>query len=120
MNGTVDKTSIKLTIQSPTPAGSLTITSAKGTNAGTTSFTMVGSKGSESTWVYVVGDAAITSVNTQDTVTLITTVTPTLFTTTSNDNITAAVNQYLTVLEIDKTGHIVKYKCKQITADIRL
>lgn len=119
MNGTVDKTSIKLTIQSPTPAGSLTITSAKGTNSGTTSFTMVSSKGAGNSWVYVIGAAAITNVNTQDTVAGITSLTQNTFTATTVDNVTVPVNQYLTIFEVDATGHIVKFKCIQVTADIR-
>lgn len=120
MNGTVDKTSVKLTIQSPIPAGSLTITNAKGTTAGTTAFTMVTSKGTGNSWYYVVGDAEIKGINTQDTIASITSLTATSFTATTVDNVTTAANQYLTIFEVDASGHIVKYKSIQITADLRL
>jgi hypothetical protein len=80
---------------------------------------MVSSKGAGNTWVYVVGDTAIANANTQDTLAGVTALTPALFTATSVDNITVNVNQYLTIFELDSTGHIVKFKCFQITADYR-
>jgi hypothetical protein len=121
--GTVDKTSIKLTIQSPVAAGTLTLTNAKGTNTGLTAFTMVSSKASDSNWVYVVTTAAINSVYTVDKVAdvaPVTVVAPTTLTgtATSVDNIPIAADQYLTVFEVNATtGYIIKYKSVKITTD---
>ena len=116
-NGTVDKTSIKLTIQSPIAAGNLTFTPAKGTDIGTTAFTMVSSKAVGNTWVYVITDAAITDVYTADQVADVTTATVNSFTTTTVDNILFTADKYLTVFEVNATGYLVKFKSIKITAD---
>lgn len=117
-NGTVDKTSVKLTVQSPTTSGTLTVTSAKGTNTGTTAFTMVTSKAAANSWAFAVTPAIISGITTMDKITTITpAITSTAFTTTTVDNVTIAANQYLTIFEIDASGYIVKYKSILITAD---
>ena len=118
MNGTVDKSSIKLTIQNSAPAGALTVTNAMGTNTGTTSFTMVSSKAAADTWSYVITSSAISSATTMDKISVITTATATAFTTTTVDNITVTANQYITIFETDTAGNIVKYKSILITADM--
>ena len=117
-NGTVDKTSIKLTIQSPTAAGTLTVTSAAATTSGT-SFTMVTSKPAENTWKYVVTTTKITSVNTIDTIAKVapSATINTITTGNSADNITITVGNYLTVFEVNAAGNIVKYNSVEITAD---
>ncbi len=121
--GTVDKTSIKLTIQSPVAAGTLTYTNAKGaTTTGTTAFTMVTSKAAGNSWVYVITAAEIPNAYTVDKVANLTAVTAVAatvnaFTTTTVDDITVTAGQYLTVFEVNATGYIVKYKCTKITTD---
>lgn len=123
MNGTVDKTSIKLTIQNPTTAGMLTITTTTGTNTGTTSFTVVTTKAAGNSWAYVIGTSEIKNVTNQDKILNLTTATPATFTTATVDNIsitasTSTTSQYLTIFEIDAAGYIVKYKCITVTSDI--
>jgi hypothetical protein len=121
MNGTVDKTSVKLTIQSPTPASSLTVTPAKGTATGTTSFNIATALGDGNKWVYVVGNDPISGVNIQDKVANKTTITPTSVAVgkTAVENIPTGLTQYLTIFELNNEGFIVKFKCIQITSEIR-
>jgi len=117
-NGTVDKTSIKLTIQSPVPASPLTITNAKGTNPATTAFTVVSSKGAGNTWAYVVTAAAIASTTTADKIATVTPATAIAFTTATVDNITATATQYITVFELDTNGYIIKCRSVLLTPDM--
>lgn len=116
-NGTVDKTSVRLTIQSATSAPLLTATIGKGTNTGTTSFTVVGSKALGNTWSYVVTNEAIPGVNKEDKITNVTAVTPAGFTTATVDNITATDKQFITIFETDADGFIVKFKCITMEAN---
>jgi hypothetical protein len=117
-NGTVDKTSIRLTIQNPSAAGALTITNGTGTNSGTT-FTVVTSKATGNTWAYVITPAVIENVNNVDKVlTVAPTATPTTFTTATVDNIAVTAGQYITIFELDATGAIVKYKSILITSSM--
>jgi hypothetical protein len=111
-NGTVDKTSVKLTVQSPTPASSLAMTVAKGTATGTTAVTTVSSVGAGNVLVYTIGPDVEKNKNTEDKM-----LTGTAFT--SGGDIAITANQYLTIYEIDATTkNIVKYKSIQITADM--
>jgi len=116
--GTVDKSSVKLTIQNATKAGDLTVSTAKGTNPGTLSFTMVSSKGTNNTWGYIISNEQPDKVYTQHTVKDLTSLTPTVFTATKVDNVSATVGQYLIIFEYDKTEHIIKYKSIKITSDM--
>lgn len=115
--GTIDKTSVKLTIQTPVASSPLTLSNAKGTNTASTAFAMVSSKATTSTWAYVITDTEIKDVNTLDKVSKFTTVTPTAFTALTVDNIAITANQYLTVFELDASGYILKYRCVKITTD---
>jgi hypothetical protein len=116
--GTVDKTSVKLTIQSPTPAGGLTVSIDEGSSLGTTTFTMVSSKGVNNKWVYVVGDNVIDKINTQDTLASKTSLTPINITGIIVENINVNLDQYLTIFELDKDGFIIKFKCIKITSEM--
>ena len=120
MNGTIDKTSIKLTIQNPSSAGTLSVTNAKGTNTGTTSFTVGTAKASSNTWYYILTETAITDVTTMDTLTKVAPgKTQNSFTTNTVDNIPiTATDKYITIFEVDKDGFVVKYKSILLTSDM--
>lgn len=110
MNGTVDKTSIKLTIQNATPSGNLsTLPATKGTVAGTTSITVVNTPATGHKLVYKVG-AKVTGANIQDVVS-----DGADFT--NGMNIPVTAGQFVTIYEIDATNHIIKFKSVEITAN---
>lgn len=108
-NGTVNKTSLKLTIQNPTVAGQLTTSTAPGTATGTTAVTVSSYVTSGNSLVYTIGTTEVTGKNTVDTMT-----TGNPFT--SGTNITITANSYLTVYEIDSNSFIVKYKSINVTS----
>ena len=110
-NGTVDRTSIKLTVQNATPAYSLTATVAKGSATGTTAVTLINSAAPGDSFVYTIGTTEEKGKTTFDTVT-----TGTAFT--SGADITVAAGKYLTIYEINATNNIVKYKSILITTDM--
>jgi hypothetical protein len=114
MNGTVDKTSIKLTIQNPIPAATLTATPSKSAVAGT-KITLVNTAGAGNTFFYTIDDAAVTGKNTIDK--LPTTPTPNAFT--GADITGVAAGKYITIYEVtdDANKYIMKYKSILITAD---
>ncbi len=116
-NGTVDKTSIKLTIQTPAPASALVVTHEEGTNKGT-KFKIVTPKASGNEWKYVITDDQITGVTNQDTISTKVagaTVVPVSDATVDDIDITAG--KYLTVFEVtSSSGNIMKYKSVQIDA----
>jgi hypothetical protein len=105
-NGTVDKISLKLTIQKPTEAASLTASIAKDATTGAITVTTVTAAATGNKMVYVYSPAAVTGKYIQDTMT-----TGTAFT--SGNPLTAPVTgQYVTVYEVtdDTKNNIVKYK----------
>ena len=118
-NGTIDKTSIKLTIQNPTAAGRLTVTPGKGTNPGTVGFTVVTAKAADNTWAYVITDAVISNVNNIDKISAKTSATPVSFDTAKMDNILVTAGQYITIFELNTDGTILKYKSILITDYIK-
>ena len=110
-NGTVDKTSTKLTIKNPTPASGLTTNLEPGTAVGATALTVVNPIGADNVLVYQIGTAEVTGVNTED-----------VFSTgnafTSGTDVSVTAGNYLTVYEINKTTKkVVKYKSVKVTAD---
>lgn len=114
-NGTVDKTSIMLTVQSPAAAGGLAISYKAGSTAGMTNLSIdIQKAATDNKWFYVTTTAAITGVNNVDKVSKYT-ATPTELTTVPID-IAITANQYLTVFEVNKDGYIVKFKSVQITS----
>ncbi|MDF2511032.1 MAG: hypothetical protein K0S04_898 [Herbinix sp.] len=118
-NGTIDKTSIKLTIQSPAAASVLTVTHTKASTGGT-AFSIITNKGVGNSWVYVKTTTAVTDVSIQDTVktkTGIDLLPENNIPTATMDNVPITTGQYLTIFEVNSSGYIVKYKSIQITAD---
>ncbi len=122
-NGTVDKTSVKLTIKNPTAATSLSATIKQGTDPGTTAFDMVSKKPVTSKWVYFVSDAVVKNVYKEDiidSVAISAGETPADVKEVSGDsanNIVITAGKYLTVFELDSTNHVLKYKSAQVNAD---
>lgn len=117
--GTVDKTSLKLTIENPTPAAALTVTHMKGSTSGT-AFTIVTAKGIGNSWVYVKTNAAVSGVNMQDTVkskTSIDVAAQTIIQNAAMDNVSISAGEYLTIFEVNASGYIVKYKSIQMSGD---
>jgi hypothetical protein len=102
-NGTVDKTSSKLTIKNPTAALGLTTTIAQGTAASTTAVTVSNALGTGNHYVYQVGTTQVTKVNTED-----------KFTTgiafTSGMDVVITAGQYLTIYELTADDYVVRYK----------
>lgn len=116
MNGTVNKTSIKITIKNPTPAGALFIQASQGDAAGSTKVKMDSVKGTGNSFVYVITNDPVTNVNSE-------TVLPndaTVQAFTSEVDIPIPTeNQYLTIYEITASRNVVKFKCIQITSQYR-
>lgn len=109
-NGTVDKTSLKLTIQNATAAGALTLTPALGSGNGTTAVTVSTSAGTGNSFVYEITDSEVKDKTIENTVTGGLDFTP-------GGNISITADKYLTVYEINSTTKkIVKYKSIQIKA----
>ena len=108
-NGTVDKTSSKLTIKNATPAGTLTTTSAPGSATSTTAVTIVNALGTGNTFVVATSATEVTNKNVED-----------VFTTgsnyTSGADVTVTAGQYLTIYEINSTKNIIRYKSILVTA----
>jgi len=118
-NKTVNKTSVKLTVQSPTPAGDLVITPAKGTTSGT-KFIVVTAKASGNLWAYTITDTQVKDVYTMDTVDKVAKIAGTAFTDATMDNIAVGVDKYLTIYELtvgSTNNYVVKYKSIKITSD---
>lgn len=111
VNGTVDKTSVKLTIQNPTLATALMATLKPGNAAGTTTVNISSIIGSKNKIVYTIDDAEIKNKITEDTV-------AGGIDYKIGDDITIAVSKYLTVYEVNATTNkIVKYKSILVTID---
>lgn len=110
-NGTVDKTSTKLTIKNPTPASGLTTNLEPGTAIGNTALTVVNPIGADNVLVYQIGAAEVTGLNTED-------VFSTGIAFTSGTEVPVTAGNYLTVYEINNTTKkVVKYKSVKVTAD---
>ncbi len=109
-NGTVDKTSSKLTIKNPSAALSLSTTVEPGGNVGTTKVTIVNSIGVDNSLVYQLG-SKVEGLNMEDKCTATATFT-------NGMEITIPTpGQYLTIYEIDKNGYVMKYQSIQINSD---
>lgn len=114
--GTVDKTSIRLTVKNPSPAALLTATASKGTAAGTTSINMLSNLGTGNTFYYVISNTPVSNVNTEDKLVIDGSVNAFV----SNTDIPIpVVDQYLIIYEVNSSGNIIRYKCIQITAGYR-
>jgi hypothetical protein len=108
-NGTVDKTSVSLTIQSPALATALTATASKGTTVGTTSIKVLTTVRAGNKLVYTKTSTKVENLNVENVIT------GTNFTQEANIPVTAG--EYITIYEVDATTNkVVRYKCIQITS----
>lgn len=110
-NGTVDKTSVKLAIQSPTPASALSTAVTKGKAKGTASIRVLNTVRPGNVLVYTVTDTKIDGLHTESVI---------------NDGIKfnqevdvpVTAGKYVTVYEINETTKkVVRYRCIQITSN---
>ncbi|MDF2906205.1 MAG: hypothetical protein K0R34_1526 [Herbinix sp.] len=112
-NGTVDKTSSKLTIKSPTAALKLTTTVLPGIAVNTTAVTVVNPVGVNNHFVYAIGNKAVAGLNMEDQFT-------TGLSFTNGMDILINAGDYLTIYELDKDNFVVKYESILIgAADIK-
>lgn len=111
-NGTIDKTSLRLTIQNPTPAIALTASAKEGTVVGTTSVTVTSTLGTGNTRYYTITSSEVKNKNTQD---VLNTTDSNVHPFTSGANITIAPGNYITIYEISPTKNILKFKSVLIT-----
>lgn len=114
-NGTVDKTSVKLTIQNAVPAASLTVSPSQGSATGTMALTITpATAATGNQYIYIITDSPVEGVTTQDIRT------GTQYT--SGANITIATDQvskWITVYEVNSTTNkVVKFKCIQISTSM--
>lgn len=119
-NGTVDKTSSKLTIKNPTDAGNLFMTPIAGSTPNTTLLTVASTIPSANRLVYQYSTAAISGKKTEDTVdTSYIEFDPAVAIDT-----TGRAGQWITVYEVTTPAtagdpsYIVRYKSVQLTADM--
>ncbi len=108
-NGTVDKTSAKLTIKNPTDAISLTTTTTVGSADGTTKIILVSTPGIGNSLRYEITSTQVTGKKMEDKFEG-----TNIFTDGMDIAITA--DQYLTIYEINSDKYIMKYKSIQIKA----
>jgi hypothetical protein len=113
VNGTTDKTSVKITIKIPTKALTLTATPKKGSALGTTAIDITGSLGAGNAYIYYTSDKSMENmIYTEDSINYHTGGTPY----TAGGDILITPNYYVTVIEYEvATGRFVKYKSIQIT-----
>ncbi|NLP17413.1 MAG: hypothetical protein GX379_10335 [Clostridiales bacterium] len=108
-NGTVDKTAIKLTIQSPTPATTLTATASKGTAVGTTSIRVLTTVRPGNELVYTRTGTKVEGLHTENVIT------GTAFV--QEADIPVSAGEYITIYEINSaTKKVVRYKSIQVTS----
>jgi hypothetical protein len=113
-NGTVDKTSVKITIKVPTKAQTLTALPKKGTKTGTAAIDVTGSLASGNAYCYYIdSQSKENKVFTEDSIDY----NPGWNSYTPGSNITVtAGNNYVTIIEYNiATGRFVKYKSILIT-----
>ena len=109
MNGTVDKTSSKLTIKNPTEALKLTTTTSPGTVDGTTSVAIASATGADNHLVFEITPKEVTGVKMEDKF-----AGTNVFS--SGMNVTITAGQYLTIYELDINNYVMKYKSVLISA----
>lgn len=102
-NGTVDRISLKITIQNPTPAASLLATASAGTATGATSVKVSSYISTGNKLVYTKDAAEVKGKYTTDKVT-----SGTDFV--AGADITVPLNSYITVYEVNANNYIVKIK----------
>jgi hypothetical protein len=119
-NGTVDKTSSKLTIKNPSQAPILTVSFKAGTTSGTAFQIAVPKANATNKWYYTTTSAEIKDVYNEDKFADVMTkapgATPTELSlgTDSADNVLVTSTYWVSVFEVDASGYIVRYISKQI------
>lgn len=118
-NGTVDKTSSKLTIKNPSKAPILTVSFKAGTSSGTAFQIVAPKENAVNTWYYAITTAEIKDVNNEDLFTQVmtkatATATPLPVNMDSADNLTITAGSFISIFEVDATGHVVRCISKQI------
>jgi hypothetical protein len=118
-NGTVDKTSSKLTIKNPSQAPILTVSFKAGTTSGTAFQIAVPKVNAANKWYYTITSAEIKDVYNEDKFADVMTkagvTTPTeLSSTDSADNLIVTPTYWVSVFEVDASGYIVRCNSKQI------
>jgi hypothetical protein len=118
-NGTVDKTSSKLTIKNPSQAPILTVSFKAGTTSGTAFQIAVPKANAANKWYYTITSAEIKDVYNEDKFADVMTkagvTTPTeLSSTDSADNLIVTPTYWVSVFEVDASGYIVRCNSKQI------
>ncbi len=110
-NGTVDKTSVKITIKSAVEAAKLKLSASQGSTAGKTKIKVDGYLGAGNSWVYVVGTTEVTGIVVDEVLPL-----GTGLAFNSGDDILVTADQYITIYELNNTRNIIKYKSILIKA----
>jgi len=111
MNGTTNKTSVKLTVRNPIPAAVLTATAVKGSAVGTTVVSVVTSAATGNKIVYSIGATEVVDKMIEDTISG-------GITQNNLTDIAVTPGQYVTVYEVNiDTNKIVRYKSLLISAD---
>lgn len=110
-NGTIDKTSIKITIKDKTASGTLQLSGTPGGTTGKTKISIVSALGSGNTWVYKKATAAPTGISMEDVLT-----DNTVKSFTSGMEIDVVDKDYVVVYELDKDNHIIKFGFLQISS----
>ncbi len=102
-NGTIDKTSSKLTIKNPTPALSLTTEKGPGSTSGTVAVRVTSIIETGNRLVYKVDTTKVTKMNKEDKIS-----DGTPFTS-GMDLAIPAAGQYLNIYELDASNHVIKF-----------
>jgi hypothetical protein len=111
-NGTVDKSSVSLAIQSPTAATALSATASKGTTTGTTKVKVLTTLRAGNKLVYTVTPTKVDGLHTENVISG-----ASVKDFVEETDITVTVGDYLTIYEVNSaTNKVVRYKCIQITS----
>lgn len=101
--GTIDKSSVKVTIRNKTTSGTLQLSGTPGSATGKSKISIVSSVGTGNKWVYVIGTAAPATTSMDD---ILTDASVKDFT--SGTELTVKDKDYVIVYELDKDNHIIK------------
>ncbi len=118
-NGTVDKTSTKLTIKNPSKAPALTVSFKAGSTSGTAFQIAAPKLNATNVWYYTTTAAEIKDVYNENTLTQVmtkasATAIPLPLNTDNVDNLSVTSTYWVSVFEVDASGNIVRYISKQI------
>ena len=116
MNGTVDKSSVKLTVKNPTKASSLTATPSKSTTKGMMKINVVTSLGDGNAYCYLITTEPMEDkIFVEDKITNHTTAVPF----TPGTDIAVTDKSYITIIEYNiASGHFVKCRSIAISTEV--